>query len=167
MKDHLAELERIMQGQLDGHRQLLECIERNREAVRDADMTAIESNCKQEHGIAHTLGELEKARLAIVGRLTETLDPQAGAPLTLSQIAEAVQEPDGGRLLAVAGELRAAVAEVRRASSVVRGAAEALARHMGGLMQTVQGVLSRARVYGRRGNIATGSQKQFCVDVKS
>jgi len=67
----------------------------------------------------------------------------------------------------LAGALREATAKVRRESSIVTAAAEALSRHMTGIMQTVNSALSRVGVYERRGRIAVGAQMDFCVDLKS
>jgi hypothetical protein len=106
-------LERILVLQLDGHKRMLACIERNREAVRHADMDTIKSVCQEQNQLAQQLAELEKSRLTIVGRLTESLQPQAKAPLSLDEIAEAAGQPTGDRLTALAEQLRAAVQEVR------------------------------------------------------
>ncbi len=163
----LGRLEEILQEQLRAYGQLLDYLGRKREAVRTADMELMTAICEKENGIAQRLAELEKGRLSLVGVLTEALAPAAQAPLTMPRIAESIEEPARGRLLALAAQLRSAVQETRRASSVVRMAAEALARHMAGIRQTVQTVMSRAQVYGRRGQIAAGEQAQFCVDVKS
>ena len=160
-------LEENLRRQLDAHRQLLECIQRNREAIGRADMQQIRSVCDQENTVAQQLGELEKARLVLVGRVTEHLEPDAGQPVSMSRIAEALDEPAAGRFEALAAQLRAMIQEVRQASAVVRTAADALARHMGGLLQTVHSALGRAKVYGRRGMLVTGEQNQFCLDIKS
>ena len=165
--DDLARLEDNLRRQLEDHRKLLACLERNREAVRRADMGAIKSICQEENVIAQRLAELEKARLELIGRLTEQLHPHAEVPLSVSQITEEIGGPACSRLTALAGQLMATVEDVRRASSVVRGAAEALSRHMTGLMQSVHSALTRAQVYSRRGRIATSSQSQFCIDVTS
>jgi hypothetical protein len=165
--NELTMLERILVRQLDDHKRMLACMERNREAVRHADMDAIKSVCQEQNRLAQQLAELEKSRLTVVGRLTESLQPHAAAPLSLDQIAEAAGEPAGDRLTALAGQLRAAVQEVKRESTVVRTAADALARHMSGLMQTVHSALTRARVYSRRGRLATGAQSRFAIDVTS
>jgi hypothetical protein len=165
--NELIMLERILVRQLDGHKRMLGCIERNREAVRHADMDTIKRVCQEQNRLAQQLAELEKSRLTVVGRLTESLQPQAAAPLSLVQIAEAAGAPAGDRLTALAAQLRAAVQEVRQASTVVRTAADALARHMSGLMQTVHSALTRARVYSRRGRLATGTQSRFSIDVTS
>ncbi|MHC4414921.1 MAG: flagellar protein FlgN [Planctomycetota bacterium] len=165
--EHLGWLERTLREQLDGHRQLLGCIGRKREAVRTADMESIAAICQQEHAIAHRLTELEKIRLELVGSLTEVLHPEARSPLTVSQIGAVLEEPDRTRLSALAGQLRSLVQEARHASSVVRSAAEALARHMAGISQTVQSALSRTQVYSQRGRITSGTQCRFQVDVTS
>ncbi|MHC4082607.1 MAG: flagellar export chaperone FlgN [Planctomycetota bacterium] len=166
-EDQLTLLERILVRQLEDHKRMLACMERNREAVRHADMDAIKSICQEQNVLAQQLAELEKSRLTVVGRLTESLQPRAAKPLSLVQIAEAAGEPVGHRLAALAGQLRATVEEVRRASAVIRTAADALARHMSGLMQTVHSALTRARVYSRRGRLATGAQSRFSIDVTS
>ena len=165
--DEIEVLEQILKYQLEEHRKLLESIERNREAVRVADIEKIRSTCEHQNGIAQRLGELEKARLGIVGRLTERIDPRAEKPLTLAEIARTIDGPPGERLAARAVELRKVVTDVGRASAVVRAAAETLSRHMTGLTQTIQAAFGRALVYGSRGRLETGPHNQFCLDVRS
>ena len=160
-------LEENLRSQLEGHRTLLTCIERNREAVRQASMQQIHSICEQKNEIVQHLSELEKQRLMVLGRLTERLEPDAERPIPLDRITAALEEPARGRFEVLGAELRAAIEETRTASAVVRGATDALARHMSGLMQTVQSVLGRAKVYGRLGRLVTGEQNQFCVDIRS
>jgi len=160
-------LEEILRRQLEAHKQLFACVERNREAIRQADMQQIRSICEEQNTVVQGLAELEKVRLTIVGRLTERLDPDAEQPVSLSRIAAELDDPASGRFETLAAQLKQAVGEVRRASAVIRTAADALARHMGGLMQTVQSAMGRATVYGRRGRIETGQQNQFCLDIRS
>ncbi len=160
-------LEDNLRRQLESHRELLTCIERTREAVRRADMQLIRSICEEQNTVAQRLAELEKVRLALVGKLTERLEPDAERPVSLSRIASELDEPSGGRFETLAAQLKHAVEDVRKASTVVRTATDALARHMTGLMQTVQSALGRATVYGRRGRLETSQQNQFCLDIKS
>ena len=165
--EHVERLKQILHELLGGHDQLLVLIRRIREAVRKADLQEIVSLCKQENTLADRLAELEKERLVLVGTLTELLSPTAEVPLTLGRIAEALGQPAGHALSELAGKLRSIVAEARQASSVLRTASESLGRHMGGLMQTVQGAISRANVYSRRGRIAGGTHSQLGVDLTS
>lgn len=165
--DDATRLERNLRGQLEAHQRLLACIERNRDAVRRADMDEIRDSCEHENEVVQHLAELEKERLRIVGRLTARARPGAARPLSLHEIAESLEPDAAHRLTALGAQLKTAAGEVRRASSIVRGAAEALSRHMGGLMQSVQTVFGKAQVYGRKGRLSTASQRQFCVDVTS
>ncbi len=165
--EHVERLERILHELLGGHDQLLVLIQRIREAVRKADLQEIVSLCEQENTLAQRLAELEKERLVLVGTVTELLSPAAEVPLSLGRIAEAVGQPAGHALSELAGKLRSIVAEARQASSVLRAASESLGRHMGGLMQTVQGAISRANVYSHRGRITGGTRSQLGVDLTS
>ena len=56
---------------------------------------------------------------------------------------------------------------MRRESSIVTAAAEALRKHVTGIMQSVNRAISRAGTYERRGRIAVGSQMDFCIDLTS
>ena len=165
--DEIELLEETLRRQLEGHRKLLGCIERNREAVRLADIEQIAGLCREQNGIVQYLAELEKARLALVGRLTERLDPAAEKPLPLKRIVETLDGPPRERISNLSEDLRSAIGEVRKSSAVVRGAADALSRHMSGLMQTMQAALGRALVYGRRGRLETRGQNQYCLDIRS
>ena len=163
----VARLEQILQGQQQQYQKLGQLIQRKREAIRQADMNAIADLCQQENTIAQQVTEMEKVRLMLTGELTQALVPTASRPFSLSEVAQAIDEPGRSRLLQVSQSLRATIEEVRAASGIVRAAADALSRHMGGLLQTVQSALSRARVYSDQGRIANGAQYQFCLDLKS
>ncbi|MHC4429989.1 MAG: flagellar protein FlgN [Planctomycetota bacterium] len=163
----VAELERVLQAQHQGHEQLLDQVRRNREAVRRADMEAIQEICARQNAVGQQLAELEKERLALVGSLTSKLAPEAARPLTVAEITARLEPGAAERLQARADALRPLVARVREESSVVRQAAEALARHMTGIVQVVHSVLSRAPVYGRRGEITGSTPHRMCVDVRS
>ncbi len=156
-----------MRAQLEDHQRLLGCLERKRGAIAAADIEAVTRICGEEHTIVQRLAELEKNRLGTVGRITAALAPDAAQPMTVTAIAEAIDEPGRSSLLVLAEQLRATVAEVRQASTVVREAAEALNRHLTGIRQTVQSALSRARVYGQGGRLTAGAPMQFSVDVAS
>ena len=162
-----AQLEKTLRALLEGQKKLLGCMERKREAIRRADLGLVTEICIQENTLTQRMSELEKHRLWLVGALTEQIDPSAERPATLGMIAEMLEEEPCRRLLAIGAELRDAVREVRRQSTVLRSTAEALARHMSGIAQTVHSALSRAGVYGRAGKVALGAQLEFSVDLKS
>jgi len=164
---HLDLLEKILRAQIEIHHRLLEFIQGKKEAIRTADLAKIESLCQQENVVAQKLAALEKHRLDLVGQLTMVFQPKAERPLTMTDIATRLPEPQQGRLTALAAQLRDDLAAVKQQSSIVRAAAETLARHMSGIMQTVNSALSKARVYGQRGRLVVGAQVQSIVDFKS
>jgi len=160
-------LEKILRAQIEIHHRLLDFIERKREAIRTADLSQIESLCQQENVVAQKLAALEKHRLDLVGQLTMVFQPKAERPLTMTDIAMRLAEPQQSRLTALAAQLREDLTKVKQQSSIVRAAAETLARHMSGIMQSVNSALSKARVYGQRGRLVVGAQVQSIVDFKS
>lgn len=160
-------LERILCAQHDDYKKIAKLIERKKEAIRNANMQAITGICKEEHVVAQHATQLEKQRLVLIGELTSRLQPDASEPLTVSRIASVLEEPDCDRVLELANALKQTVKEVRQSSSVVRKAADALAVHMGGLLQTMQTVLSKAQVYSQQGRISAATQSQYCLDIKS
>ena len=105
--------------------------------------------------------------MLLTGKLTSKLQPDASEPLTVSQIAEVLEEPDRQRILEISAALKHTVKEVRQASSIVRKAADTLSAHMGGLLQTMQSVLSKAQVYSQQGKLSVSMQSQYCLDLKS
>lgn len=160
-------LEGILCAQHDDYKKIAEYIARKQEAIRNANMEDITNICQHEHVVAQHATQLEKQRLVLIGEITSRLQPNASDPLTVSQIAESLAEPDRNRILELAGALQQTVNEVRAASSIVRKASDALAVHMGGLLQTMQSVLSKAQVYSQKGRISIATQSQFCLDIKS
>ena len=160
-------LEQMLRAQLEGHQRLLKCIERKRQAIRAADIESITTICGEENSLIQKLGEVEKRRIEMIGRFSQHFTPKATAPMTVGQMAESLGEPASSRLLAHAAQLKDMIRKVRRESSIVRTAADALNRHMTGIVQSVNGALSKARVYGNRGRIIVGTQLQTSVDIKS
>ena len=160
-------LERMLRDQLEMHRRLLECISRKKVAIAAAQIAEVTRICGEENAIVQQLAESEKHRLALVGKLTQVIDCKSEKPLTVMAIAAEAREPQRSRVVALAGQLRDSLERVQRESSIVRTAADALSRHMSGIMQTVHAALSRARVYGQRGRIAIGVQMPSVLDIKS
>ena len=163
----VEELEQILAEQFQGHEQLLELVGRNREAVRRADMAEIKVACELQNVVGQNVAELEKRRLSLVGSLTRQFAPDAPRPLTVTEIATHLEPALAERLQARADALRPLVERVREESSVVRQAADALVRHMTGIVQGVHSILSQAQVYGRKGVITGGAECRLCVDVRS
>jgi hypothetical protein len=160
-------LERLLRGQLDGHQRLLECIARKRDAIARADIDAVTRICQEENVIIGKFTDLEKHRIQLMSRMTQSIDAGARKSLTVSELAAHFAEPSQTRVLAIAAQLRDVLLEVKQQSSIIRAAADALSRHMTGIVQTVHSALNRARVYSPRGNVAHGPALPSIVDLKS
>lgn len=162
-----ARLEANLREQLAISGRILEGLARKKLALREMDVETIQSICESEQVDALSITELERGRLETVRGIAAAIQPGATQLPSLNELAAWLDEEDRARLLAVGSQLRAAIEDIRRQSSVIRLAAETLGRHMSGIVQSVHAALSRARVYGRRGRIAVGTQVQFAVDLKS
>ncbi|HRQ76194.1 MAG TPA: flagellar export chaperone FlgN [Phycisphaerales bacterium] len=168
----IAAMEHILRAQTDAHRKLLVCLDRKREAVRTARIDAVGAICDEERQIMLSVSEMEAQRIELARRIVDGPKGPAGmatgtSPVPLSAILNVAQGESRVKLEAIATELREVATEVRNRSSTVRAAAESLARHMSGVMQTVHSALSRAGVYGRQGAPAMGAQLQYSVDLRS
>lgn len=162
-----AALEHMLRAQLEDHRRLLACIERKRHAIRGADVAAIEAVRIEEEPIARRVIESQQQLTLVRERLSSIMRPQSRSAMTLSEIAAAAGGEQHSRLTTLATQLRDVVMQVKKQSAVVRAAAEALSRHLGGIAQSVNSALSRARVYGNRGSIALGAPVSSSLDIKS
>ncbi len=167
INDVLDHLESNLINQLEKHRLLERCVKQKHQAIRLAQIDEVTHVCEEENEIVQSLGELEKARLVLTGNLTELIRPDSEKPLTISEIADIAGEERGMRLREIRAVLNKLVMDIRKSSTVVRLAMEKLNHHMIGIKQVMHSALSRAGVYGNRGQVALGTQLDFNVDIKS
>lgn len=163
----LERIESILRRQLLAYEHLESLLERKREAIRQARANDMAVLCHEEHPLVQRIAELEKERLTAVGVLTEQANPGAAHPLAMREIALLAEGEQRERLIGLGARVVEVVERVQRQSSVLRAAAEQLSRHITGVLQVVQGALSQAGVYGRRGRLAVGVPVQSMVDFKS
>jgi hypothetical protein len=163
----LDELEKLLAAQHEVYRALLHAVERKREAIRTAAVETVIEISGKEEVIVGRLEAMDGQRRQLLARVSAEMGERTGESLTVRQIAERLDEPTRTRLLALAAQLRETILALRRESSVVRTGAEALGRHMGGIIQSMQTAISKAAVYGRRGRIAAATQIPCSVDVRS
>ncbi len=159
----LERLQSILDTQAEGYRRLLTSIDRQRDAIRRADLEAVPTIAEVQQKIVDRLRILDERR-EVAGRDLATelgLNPES----TLKQLVESLPRDRGDRLLVRAAELRELVEKARHEQSVVKTAGDALARHMAGLVQSVAGTLSGTGVYGRRGMLRDGAPVVAGIDV--
>ncbi len=159
----IADLQGILDTQAEGYRRLLVSIDRQRDAIRQADLAAVPTIAEVQQKIVDRLRTLDQRR-EVAGRelaIALGLDPES----TLRAMLESIPADVGDRLSVRAAELRDLVERARHEQSVVKTAGDALARHMAGLVQSVAGTLSGTGVYGRRGMLRDGAPVVAGIDV--
>ena len=156
-------LEATLSTQIEGYRRFLETIGRKRDAIKNAELDRVPEIAAIEEQIVDRLQRLDQRRTAEARRLAEALgiDPES----TVSEVVAALGEADGSKLAALASQLRTLVERAKREHSVVRAAADSLARHMAGIVQSVTGALSGTGVYGRQGRLRDGSSLATGLDL--
>lgn len=161
-------LEKILRAQIEHHEKLLACINGKRQAIRAAQIDAMRDISTQENAIMQRLMEFEKRRVDLIQHLSGLVNPGEKRTLTVSEIAadSRIDSAQRERMLALAAQLRDLLSEVKRESSIVRHAADALARHMSGIVLSVHSALNRTRVYSARGGL-TPVGAVSVIDVKS
>ena len=162
----LDALEQVLRVQREGYGRLLEALYRKREAIKCAELERVGEIAKVELTMLERLHELDVRREAAIEGICSIIGIEFEG-VTVSAIAQAIDEQRGVRLLALADELRTSIERARSESSIIKTAGEALARHMAGVMQSVRGVLANAGIYGNQGRITTGIEQVSGLDVSS
>lgn len=160
----LEALERVLHAELADHHVLLADLDAKREAIRIANVYRINEITRREEQVLQRMGQRAQQRKQLGERAAQAARIEA-APF--SALLAMSQDDQAERLREMKRELESAGQEVKRRSTVVRSAAEALSRHMAGVLQTVTGALSRAGVYSRRGTLQLGQATASSVDVQS
>ena len=163
----VQQLDRNLRAQLEGYDRLLACLAHKRDALRIASIDGIQRCGEQERALIAALRELELRRHGQMNPLSTAASHHKGS-CALSDIASRCTcKDDADRMLNLASAIRARIERVRRESSIIRAAAEALGRHVAGILQTVTGTFANARVYSRRGRMNVGQSTQIAIDLKS
>jgi len=158
----------ILRMQIAHYDRLLAVLEQRRTAIAQADGRTLELLGSQEKRLVDALGDLDLKRRTAVMDLSRAFRADGGQPMRVREIASLADPPDArSDLIALADALEAKVRAVQAAHAVVRKATNALSAHLAGVMQVVQGALSQARVYSRRGCVDPGAPLASSLDITS
>jgi hypothetical protein len=146
-----ATLEAILLRMTTVNEELLTLLGRKRDAMRRGDADAMAQLCALENQKVQAISGLEKQRLELVAKLTLLLDPRAAEPLRMADLADRLPEPARGRVLMLRVQLRDKLTQVREQTSIARRAADALVRHVAGVVQGVVAVANGTAAYARPG----------------
>jgi len=159
-------LEELLDRQRELYERLDDLVARQREALRVADVDTLVAVSAEEREILGEIKQLDNRRVELATAIASELGLPAGTPPLLADLLEH-SGTRRSRLVSISDELRRLVGKTRAASSVVRTAAEGLARHMQGIVQTVEAGFSRAGVYEQAGRITEGTPWQTAIDIRS
>jgi hypothetical protein len=157
---------KLLTVQLDVQKKLCGALDEKREAIRTADVQALEASTLLEGALLRRLKDLEGKRRTLVGGMSQSIAP-GGEALSLHDLVAHAESTTRERLTEVADDMRTTAAAVRHQSAVLRQASESLSRHLSGILQTMRSALSRAGVYGNRGAVAYSAPLDASLDLQS
>lgn len=144
-------IEQALDDQSAAHRSLLGLIDRKQVALREARALELRDCCRLENEQVRRIATLEKRRQGLVAELTLLIDPDAKAPMRLTEVASRLPRSAGAGLLHRREELRGLISQVQRSAGVAKRATESLLRHMQGVMQTIGSAVTGVGTYSRQG----------------
>lgn len=169
--DAFTSLEQTLIAQEQGYRDLRRLVLARRDAIRVASLESLKATLDSERATIAKLSELDRKRSELAMGLAKRLGViAANAPRTsepkLSQLIAKAPTGLRERLHALAERLKVEVEATRHESSVVRDAADQLACHVAGILQTVSAAFAQTKTYGRAGRVATAGAIRS-IDIKS
>ncbi len=152
MDKKITELETLIKALIIEHESMALLLEKKREALRSGDGKQLTLFAQSESKQLNRIAELEKNRLSLVANITLLINPNAPQPMKLMQLAEALGEPQRGRLLMLRHQLLKRMEQVKNQASVARQASESILKHMNGLVATVSAFCTGVPTYNATGN---------------
>ncbi|MSR41955.1 MAG: hypothetical protein EXS10_08675 [Phycisphaerales bacterium] len=136
-----------------------------KDAVCGADLARYSRLAMEEQRALAEVFELDTRRTALATELATRMGLPKGA--SILEIAAGLPEASRARLETLRALLKQRMEETRHEGSVLRAAAERLAQHMAGVIQTVRSALAQTGVYGRHGRVALGATVSSTIDLRS
>ncbi len=155
----------VLARQFELYGEVQQQLAQRKDALRQADLERYGSLANAEQRVLAEVFELDTRRTALSVELTALLGLAKGA--SILEIAARLEESSRGRLEGLRALLKQRIEETRHEGSVLRAAAERLAQHMAGIIQTVRSALAQTGVYGRHGRVALGATVASTIDLRS
>jgi hypothetical protein len=163
-----GELDWLLDSFADQHEELLRHTQSQRDAIRKADGSAVQSASDGQTEVVAALGRLEQRRRELVASACQryaALATKRTTDITLTDLARCVDEPQRSALVRKANDLKALIASVHQQTSTIKSATTSLLAHMEGLMRQVGRQLSHAGTYSSRGYVEPGGIVVSALDV--
>jgi hypothetical protein len=163
-----SELDWLLDSFADQHEALLKHALAQRDAIRKADGSAVQSATDGQTAVVAALGRLEQRRRELVAWACQrhaALATRRATEITLTDLARCVEEPARTALIRKANDLKALIASVQQQTSTIKAATTSLLAHMEGLMRQVGRQLSHAGTYSSRGYVEPGGIVVSALDI--
>lgn len=157
----LAELEA-------NQRAMLACCERQRVAMRKADLAAVKSANEEHAKLLRETTQVDATRALLIKEFSPgnaSTNPRGAA--SLRDLAQRLSGEPRERLLAAAERVRDLMLQAQKARVALRVSAATLADHMEGLARSVARKLSHAGTYSGRGVVEARQLVVSGLDLKS
>lgn len=166
LSEGFRRLEQLLDEQCAHYRRIGEIVDAQRESLRGADVESLVALSAEERVLLEKVRVIDHRRVELVSAIASEIGIATQSSPALSDLIEH-SGTRRSRLVTIADELRQLIAKTRAASRVVRTAAEGLARHMQGIVQSVEQGLSRSGIYERTGRIVSGPPRHSAIDIRS
>jgi hypothetical protein len=167
LHEHLETLDSLLGRLIELQTELLGALHAKRDAIRHADGDAIVDAARREDALAQELRNADAQRLRVVAAIAQHLFPPRATTPTITEIAEALEDPIGQRLLERAVALRSLIEQATEQNAVLREATDRLGLHLRGLVSLIHTAMDRARTYNRTGAMHNGAQLSTGLDITS
>ena len=145
------------------HERLLTLVQSKLDAMKRADMPAMNNLMDQEQATVRQLRERDGLRRQLVDSMGAEMGlPSQGArALSVSQLAARLSEPGRASLLDAAGSLRQVMSRVAQANRVAGAVSREILNHLGWIFGSVRPAEGRPVGYSGSGAVVAASQTRI------
>ncbi len=168
LESRLRELATLLSEMTLLHESLLHATRSKLGAMRTATTQAVQQQAAVERDLARRIAEREGLRRALMDRIGAALsiEPARARQLTLSQLAQRVEEPQRSRLQVLGEGLRRVASEIARINRVCALVGQEMLAHFRAVHAAITEGLVPREVYARPGAAVAGSAPAALIDMK-
>jgi len=130
-------LEQTLDEAINAQKKLVELLHEKQQRIRDSDPAALPDLLRRENEALQAFSEIEKRRLHQAADLTQRIDPDARAPMTLEQLAWHAPAGTAEKLRERRALLRENASQLQRSAGASQRACRSLAACMQSVLQQV------------------------------
>ncbi|MEK6710465.1 MAG: flagellar protein FlgN [Nitrospinota bacterium] len=157
MSQALSRLVEVLDHEARYYGELAHLLEKEREAMRELDMPALEEQLGAKAVLTGRIQKLEKERAALAANLAQEQGLGGEGPVRILDLVRRAPAPWAGQLMEVRLRLREAVERASERNDSNRLFAEGFLEVMTGVMEHLKTVIAGPAVYGRAGRMGAPS----------